>query len=84
MLNIFFSIKIIRQFRRAKKKIQEEQITESIIEKYYFLKSRGGTYPWIPLDPPLSKPISVLTPEVKTKMKISAIFVPSFDIILNA
>jgi hypothetical protein len=41
ILNIFFSIKIIRQFRGGKKKFRERQITE----KRYFSKSRGELPP---------------------------------------
>jgi hypothetical protein len=34
------------------KKFQGRQITESIIEKYYFSKSKGTS--WTTLDPPLN------------------------------
>jgi hypothetical protein len=44
-IKYFFSIKLIRQSRGGKKKIQGGQITESITEKYYFSKSRGAVVP---------------------------------------
>jgi hypothetical protein len=49
ILNIFFSIKLIRQFR-------EGQTIENIAEKHYFSKSRGGGAlpPRATVDPPLS------------------------------
>jgi hypothetical protein len=53
-IKYFFSIKIIRQFRGAKKNSRGGQIIENITEKYYFLKFKGDSCPWFQLDPPLS------------------------------
>jgi hypothetical protein len=47
ILNIFFSIKLIRQFREAKKISKGGQTTENITEKYYFLKFREAATPEI-------------------------------------
>jgi hypothetical protein len=51
-IKYFFSIKIIRQSRGGR-----GQITENIIEKYYFLKSIGVA---APLDPHGSAPDDVV------------------------
>jgi hypothetical protein len=45
MLNIFFSIKLIRQFSGGKKNFQGGQTTENITEKHCFSKSRGAAAP---------------------------------------
>jgi hypothetical protein len=45
-IKYFFSIKIIRQFRGGKKIFRDRQITENIIEKYYFSKFRGVRTPY--------------------------------------
>jgi hypothetical protein len=52
ILNIFFLIKLIRQFRGSKKKIQRRR---KITEKYYFSKFKGEQLPpsCSIVDPPL-------------------------------
>jgi hypothetical protein len=53
ILNIFFSIKLIRQFRGAKKNFRGGQINEKLIEKHCFSKSKEAAGPWPKLNPPL-------------------------------
>jgi hypothetical protein len=43
ILNIFFSMKLIRQFRGTKKNFRGRQITETIIKKILFFKIQGIT-----------------------------------------
>jgi hypothetical protein len=70
ILNINFSIKIIRQSRRGQKKFMGGKITESITENYYFSKYRGGTCPpgphWIrPLETEKRKKKEIINKEEK-------------------
>jgi hypothetical protein len=53
ILNIFFSIKLIRQSRGGKKNFQGGQTIKNITEKHCFSKSRGTAAPRATVDPPL-------------------------------
>jgi hypothetical protein len=59
-IKYFFLNKNNQTIRRGgKKKFQGGQITENIIEKHYFSKSKEGTCPpWITLGPPLVTELS--------------------------
>jgi hypothetical protein len=48
----YFFLNKNNQTIQGQKNFQGGQITESIIEKHYFSKSKGT--PWTTLDPPLS------------------------------